>query len=126
MNKFKFFLLVAITLNSVISLDALAINKSRKAPEVGEVTSLTSGNLYIKDTRKKDNLIDLHQNDKLQLGDKVIAGDGAKATLNFSRPKGVSKDTELIFIQPKPGEEYTVNVKLESNEDGSIEATINP
>ena len=122
MNKFKF-LLLSILMLSTMPTQSTAANKSRKALAIGKVTSITTGNLYIK---KKNDLLDLNNNDDLHLGNTVIAGEDAKATLKFSRPKGVSKDTNLIFIQPIPGEDYIVNVKLENNNDGSIQATINP
>ncbi|GEM_PF-3017763 len=92
---------------------------------VGRVVSISSGTLSIKD-EKSSELRALSAGDTLHLSDTIYAGQGVKATLNLTTPKGISDDPELVFIRPKPGEEYPVNVKLERKDDGSVEAMINP
>lgn len=89
----------------------------------GHVALISSGELYIKD-EKSDRLRSMRPNDQLHIGDTVIVGRGVSATLKLTRPKGVSEDTELVFIKPLPGEEYTVTVELQHKDDGSVEAAI--
>ena len=90
---------------------------------VGSVASLFSGTLSIKD-EKSGELRPLQTGDTLHLGDTIIAATSTKATLKLSKPAGMTNDPELVFIKPLPGEKYIVNIRLERQADGSVEATI--
>ena len=131
---------LAVVLGGALIVGVVVMQKSDKTPTtvkppasvtsnqnsqnvVGRVVSLSSGTLSIANG-KSGELRALSANDTLYLGDTVYAGQGIKATLNLMKPKGMSEDPELVFIQPMPGEQYPVNVKLQRKDDGSIEVTI--
>ncbi|MBI3685317.1 hypothetical protein HY250_02845 [Candidatus Azambacteria bacterium] len=134
MKNFKILGLNAVSVamvGTVVVLGAVALSKLGKPSTcatsnqnvVGQVVSVSSGNLFLKD-EQSGKLCALRASDTLRLGDTVMAGPGVKAALKLTAPPGTSEDSDLVLIRPLPGKEYPVNVKLERQNDGSIETTI--
>lgn len=123
MKQINFFLLVTVVGVLLFTNAVLASTDSVSENIAGQITSIASGQLYIK-SQSGNKLHTLAVHDQLHVGDTVMVSLGAQAVLNLTRPSNVSEDDQLVMITPLPGKHYTVIVRLQDKTD-SIEAAIN-
>lgn len=89
----------------------------------GHITSVSSGTLYLESTAGAEPSI-LGTSSELKLSDTIIVGQGVVATIKLVKPAEVPEGSDLIFIKPKDGEVYPIDMTIEQKSDGVIEVNI--
>jgi hypothetical protein len=92
------------------------------APVVGEVTSLAgNGSLRVVPAGGGKAAV-LREGSKLQLGDVINPGHGVSAKIALTIPRGVSSETELVFV--RPGDDRPRTIELRRTDSRSTTVTI--
>lgn len=95
------------------ALVALAPTPAAATTPVGRVTSVSGAGRLLLDRPGAGAIVPLRKNDRLHLGDTLVVGRGAKATLRLTRPPGRA-DPELVYVRGAPGVEPVVVLRRES------------
>jgi len=90
---------------------AEAARRGRAAKIVGQVTALGGRGRLFASPARGGRAAALRDGSRLRLGDTIDPRGNVRATIRLTIPRGVSTETELIYVRPTDGRRHDIRLR---------------